>query len=179
MAGEGRDRKSMIEDALLRAVDKHGFDPSLVDFYRAKSRRQWGAPSGDTRTFQQYDPNNARAQEQLRPAYQALTDPINATIGGDEAAQGRVLQKVGQAMTDPMMVGAIKAYHGTPHTFTPLEGKPFGQFEKSAIGSGEGAAAYGHGASYSAETEGVAKEYQKQLKGLKNDKSKKAGFLAD
>lgn len=63
--------------------------------------------SGDTRTFQQFDPSAVQAQRQLRPAWQAISDPINATIGGDRAAQGRVLANVQQAVTDPMMIGNI------------------------------------------------------------------------
>ena len=37
------------------------------------------------------------------------------------------------------------AYHGTPHTFSAEPGAPLGRFRTSAIGTGEGAQAYGHG----------------------------------
>ncbi len=52
------------------------------------------------------------------------------------------------------MVGAIRAFHGSPHNFDA--------FDMSKIGTGEGAQAYGHGL-YFAENEGVAKNYRDQL----------------
>jgi hypothetical protein len=56
----------------------------------------------------------------------------------------------------PVLAGAIKAYHGSPHKFD--------KFDISKIGSGEGAQAYGHGL-YFAESPKVAEEYQKKLSG--------------
>lgn len=53
----------------------------------------------------------------------------------------------------PMGVGHI-AYHGSPHKFD--------KFSLDAIGTGEGAQAYGHGL-YLAEALAVAKEYQRAL----------------
>lgn len=50
--------------------------------------------------------------------------------------------------------GAIKAYHGSPHSFD--------KFDLSKIGTGEGAQAYGHGL-YFAEAEPVAREYRDAL----------------
>lgn len=50
--------------------------------------------------------------------------------------------------------GAIKAYHGSPHTFD--------RFDLSKIGTGEGAQTYGHGL-YFAEGEDVARHYQQAL----------------
>jgi hypothetical protein len=52
------------------------------------------------------------------------------------------------------MMGAIKAYHGSPHSFD--------KFSLNHIGSGEGAQAYGHGL-YFAENPAVAKNYQQGL----------------
>jgi len=54
-------------------------------------------------------------------------------------------------------MGAIKAYHGSPHKFDA--------FDMSKIGTGEGAQAYGYG-SYLSESPLVAKEYQKNLSSL-------------
>jgi len=54
----------------------------------------------------------------------------------------------------PALMGAIKAYHGSPHKFD--------KFDMSKIGSGEGAQVYGHGL-YFAENPNVAKGYQVQL----------------
>jgi len=56
----------------------------------------------------------------------------------------------------PGMMGAIKAYHGSPHDF--------GRFDMSKIGTGEGAQAYGHGL-YFAGNEGVARGYRDKLSG--------------
>ena len=49
------------------------------------------------------------------------------------------------------MVGALTAWHGTPH-------KILGKFDISKVGTGEGAQAYGHGM-YFAEAKPVAQEY--------------------
>ena len=54
----------------------------------------------------------------------------------------------------PMGMGAIKAYHGSPHLFD--------KFDMSKIGTGEGAQAYGHGL-YFAERPGVAASYRDAL----------------
>lgn len=56
-------------------------------------------------------------------------------------------------------VSPLDVYHGTPHTLPPTPRNPFGEFDASKIGSGEGAQAYGYGI-YSAENPAVAKEYQ-------------------
>lgn len=54
------------------------------------------------------------------------------------------------------------AYHGTPHTFSAEPGAPFGRFRTSAIGTGEGAQAYGHGLYFAGKKE-VAEHYRKVL----------------
>lgn len=56
-------------------------------------------------------------------------------------------------------LGTIKGYHGTPYRFEPVDHNPFGEFKDEAIGSGEGAQAYGWG-HYVAGREGTAKYYQ-------------------
>jgi hypothetical protein len=52
-------------------------------------------------------------------------------------------------------------FHGTPHLFheAPEEGKPFGEFKLSAVGTGEGTQAFGHGL-YLAENKGIAEYYR-------------------
>ena len=52
------------------------------------------------------------------------------------------------------MIGAIKAFHGSPHDFNA--------FDMSKIGTGEGAQVYGH-VLYFAENQGVAKQYRNDL----------------
>lgn len=52
----------------------------------------------------------------------------------------------------PSPIGAeLTAWHGTPHKWEPEPGFPFGRPRKSAVGSGVGAAAYGHGVIYLSE----------------------------
>ena len=55
----------------------------------------------------------------------------------------------------------IYAFHGTPHTFEPEPDAPFGKVKKEKVGTGEGAAAYGWGVLYAAESKGVAETYTK------------------
>ena len=57
---------------------------------------------------------------------------------------------------------AFTAYHGTPHEFEPEPDAPYGRFRDTAIGSGEGAQAFGYG-HYLAGNEGIAKGYQDRL----------------
>jgi hypothetical protein len=54
----------------------------------------------------------------------------------------------------------LKAYHGSPHKFDA--------FSDKAIGTGEGAQAYGYG-HYLAENEGIAQGYRKKLSGPRPD----------
>jgi len=61
-----------------------------------------------------------------------------------------------------LQTGGIVAYHGSPHDFD--------KFSTSAIGTGEGAQAYGHGL-YFAENPAVAEDYKKALAGKSNDVS--------
>jgi hypothetical protein len=56
----------------------------------------------------------------------------------------------------------LLGYHGTPHTFEPVEHNPFGEFKDEAIGSGEGAQLYGYG-HYIAENPAVARNYATKL----------------
>ncbi len=68
---------------------------------------------------------------------------------------------------DPMsdtagLRASFKGYHGTPHTFEPVEHNPFGEFSNEAIGSGEGAQAYGWG-HYIAGAKNVAEQYKSNL----------------
>jgi len=71
---------------------------------------------------------------------------------GMQEAPAMVLGMVGDA---PGGKG-FTAYHGSPHSFDA--------FDTAAIGTGEGAQAYGHGL-YFAENEGVARGYRDRLAG--------------
>lgn len=85
-----------------------------------------------------------------------------------EGATNMALQTMGIGLGAPAEQGAglgvFRAFHGTPHTFDPVPSNPLGAFADSAIGSGEGAAAYGHG-HYLAENPSIAETYQKKLAG--------------
>ena len=54
----------------------------------------------------------------------------------------------------------VAAFHGTPHTFAPEPGAPLGRVKKEKVGTGEGAAAYGFGVLYTAQSPEVAKTYR-------------------
>lgn len=64
----------------------------------------------------------------------------------------------------------IRAYHGSPHDFD--------RFSMDAIGTGEGAQAYGHGL-YFAENEGVARGYRDSLAPGMGDGSLRAAGVSD
>lgn len=73
-------------------------------------------------------------------------------IAGSFAAPGPdPMQWASLAMMGPAMMGAIKAYHGSPHTFD--------KFDMSKIGTGEGAQAFGHGL-YFADNPQTAEHYR-------------------
>lgn len=80
------------------------------------------------------------------------------------AAMGLFAAPALSAPYEESLASAFPAWHGTQHTFEPVEGNPFGEFKDSAIGSGEGAQAYGMG-HYFAGAENIAKGYQKRLAG--------------
>lgn len=76
-----------------------------------------------------------------------------SVMGGDRVTDMPEWEAAGLA---PMgLLGAIKAYHGSPHKFD--------KFDMSKIGTGEGAQAYGHGL-YFAESPEVAKTYASPLR---------------
>jgi hypothetical protein len=64
------------------------------------------------------------------------------------------------------LLGALKGYHGSPHAFD--------RFSNEAIGTGEGAQAYGYG-HYLADSEGVARSYRDALGPAADPKVQAAG----
>ena len=117
-----------------------------------------------------YNPRSKAGQEGLKALSDAFVEMAEA-VGIDDAVayfedtvvpslQSRFGDEVGAAMGAGLMAGAavipvparkIKAYHGSPHDFD--------EFSTDAIGTGEGAQAYGRGL-YFAESEDVARELQ-------------------
>jgi hypothetical protein len=86
--------------------------------------------------------------------YGRALDFAGAVTGGSAAipTEANELRMGASGLRDKM--AAIKAYHGSPHSFD--------QFDLSKIGTGEGAQAFGHGL-YFAENEGTAKAYRDAL----------------
>jgi hypothetical protein len=60
-------------------------------------------------------------------------------------------------------IPAITVWHGSPHKFAPTPKNELGEFDASKIGTGEGHAAFGHGAAYLAGAPETAKSYQRGL----------------
>jgi hypothetical protein len=90
------------------------------------------------------------------------TPPDPYEEAGKMVQQGRAGDYLGALETGfgaMPTTGAIKAYHGSPHSFD--------KFSLDKIGTGEGAQVYGHGL-YFAEAEPTAKYYRDAL-ALKND----------
>lgn len=101
--------------------------------------------------------------DELRAIHARL---MGGSVAGREASvEPGVLQAANATVTAP---GAgpqfmVQAYHGTPHTYEPEEGAPFGRVKKDKVGTGEGAAAYGWGVLYTAENQDVAVDYRDRL----------------
>ena len=80
-----------------------------------------------------------------------FADPTSTVAKGFKLG-GKVVKGL---MSSPEGLGLAQAlFHGTPHKFS--------KFSSEAIGTGEGAQAFGHGL-YFAESPGVARSYQSQL----------------
>ena len=86
---------------------------------------------------------------------------ISAMPSGAARAQAEDFARY-QRSIPPSDVSPLTAFHGTPHRFEPTPENPLGEFRASAIGSGEGAQAFGYG-TYFAEAPGVAKRYRDTL----------------
>jgi len=103
---------------------------------------------------------------------QAAPAAAQGTLADRLAGLGNIVipYVVGGAPRDALSAGVklstgdLGGYHGTPHTFAPEPGAPFGSFRNEAIGSGEGAQAYGWG-HYIAGNPKIAEAYQQALAG--------------
>lgn len=86
-----------------------------------------------------------------------VADPTSTVFKGagllaDAVRHAPEIASAAKGLLDPAL--AMTLFHGTPHKFN--------KFSLDAIGTGEGAQAYGHGL-YFAENPGVAQSYQSQL----------------
>ena len=81
------------------------------------------------------------------------------------ASMGKATRNVPSGMGN--QVGAI-TYHGSPHRINNVTpDAPYGKFDLSKVGTGEGAQAYGHGV-YLAENPNVARQYRDSF-AIRND----------
>lgn len=97
----------------------------------------------------------------VKSASAFLDNPTPQELGQQVANIGGAFSESAQQFVDDFqqmpLIGGMTAYHGTPH-------KIVGGFKKEAIGSGEGAQAFGHGF-YATESKGIAEQYAKDLGG--------------
>jgi hypothetical protein len=97
------------------------------------------------------------AQQRADGVAKGTIDPDTGwpTKAGLVDAAHQLADSIMMGTTAPGMKGpGFTAYHGSPHSFD--------EFQSSAIGSGEGNQAYGHGL-YFADREGIAKSYRDNL----------------
>ena len=107
-------------------------------------------------------------------AMQAVKEAPKAVAEATPETAGKFAgQMIAGEMTDPLKLvrgmpkptmAELDVYHGTPHRFPATEANPFGEFDASKIGTGEGAQAYGHGV-YLAQAPDVAEGYRRTLVG--------------
>lgn len=89
------------------------------------------------------------------------TDP--AVIQQRAAQAAWTLAQSGRGMPTPEgSLGVFSGWHGSPYLFEPEAGHPLGRFRNEAIGSGEGAQAYGWG-HYVAGARGTGEAYRQNL----------------
>jgi len=128
------------------------YGPTLADAWQANAKAY-----GDW-SEQQRVANEATYQADLAKGY---FDP--KTGARTDAGWGALGTEIGQAYGSAMIGGTsapgmkgpgFTAYHGSPHSFDA--------FKSEAIGTGEGAQAYGHGL-YVAQSEKVAQGYRDRL----------------
>lgn len=94
--------------------------------------------------------------------FRDVRDIFEAIESGAMAGRAERVKLPGGGEIEGFHLFALKAFHGTPHTFDPEPGAPAGRFRSDKIDSGEGAQAFGHGL-YFAESKATATFYQKKL----------------
>lgn len=103
------------------------------------------------------NPTLPGVKEAMSLAKLAATPPDPYGASGDmvkSARKGDYLSALETGFGAIPTTGAIRAYHGSPHSFD--------RFDMSKIGTGEGAQVYGHGL-YFADNEAVARGYKEAL----------------
>lgn len=102
-------------------------------------------PSGASRAAKAADPFVQR----YGPKLETAMEPMLASAYNRGGLTREMVEAMGTGVQSPLTV-----YHGSPAKFN--------KFDRTKIGSGEGAQAYGYG-HYVAESPGVAKDYQRRL----------------
>lgn len=125
--------------------------PSLAELYQRSIADQQAGYNRMGESLANYAKGVVTGRHAKRGLQELANTVQSAATGDTQAAIDMGLN------FNPMSALAIKAFHGSPHKFD--------QFKLDKIGTGEGAQAYGHGL-YFAESPGVAKAYQEQLRPL-------------
>jgi hypothetical protein len=118
-----------------------------------------------------WNPDNPVGTETVQsvgmPGPTTYAGPVGQFI---DPATGRMTTQGAERLDNPALGfdtggigGVMTMYHGSPHKFPPTARNPLGEFDPAKIGTGEGAQAYGVGAGYLAEAEGLAKHYRDVL----------------
>ena len=132
-----------VSDSLATAGDS----PLLREFLRLQAGRVRDAVTAPRDAYrgdlQVFDPATGHVTDE---AMERANGMAGLAMTGGLAGVGPGGVSVG--------AGPIRAYHGSPHSFE--------RFSTRAIGTGEGAQAYGHGL-YFAENEGIARSYRDAL----------------
>lgn len=168
-AGGAVDRRAIFDtDRLLKGkvIPK----ASEIPVVRAALEERGFIPAGAV-----VGPNRDRVLKQARGVFGKSADPTIALMDAHANLWARStgktadewferiseIKKGDRSQLGPNALEQI-VYHGTPHSWSPEPGFPYGRPRLDKIGSGEGAQAYGWGW-YSAESEGTARWYQESL----------------
>ena len=145
---EDRRRKLSAQDAMSALG---GLLSQPVDYVKGRATSLLTDPIGDMKRTMQGTIDRAKQREQLQQV--AYGDPQNPTRVTDQAAADQLAQDY-LDMASTIMPAGMTVFHGSPYKFNA--------FAPKAIGSGEGAQAYGYG-HYVAESPEIAKSYATNL----------------
>lgn len=154
------DPAGQARGSILPYIGQVGPDGRII-----KGTAQWALPSMVRDTI------NDLALTAMAPGYaaQGRLDPSDLPAVANRmamtlAAGGIGASTLAEPELDANVLGSFRGFHGTPHTFEPVEHNPFGEFSDQKIGSGEGAQAFGYG-HYVAGNPKTAEMYQHSLAG--------------
>lgn len=155
-----QDPSNTARGSLMPYIGQVGPDGKII-----KGTGQWALPSMVRDTI------NDLALTAMAPGMAAqgrlATSDLPAVanrMGMTLAAGGIGASTLAEPELDANVLGSFRGFHGTPHTFEPVDHNPFGEFSDEKIGSGEGAQAFGYG-HYVAGNPKTATQYQQSLAG--------------